>query len=120
MRRMILPILKKYWKLLLSALNLVSEIDNERLRLYTVQQATERFKNDALEKKEKNESLTAAERFYVERREEVKETRDSFEAFINNVAKTDKYIVKDQEEVEALMSGYMALTDKEKREYNIE
>ncbi|MBP5608289.1 MAG: hypothetical protein J6X66_08500, partial [Lachnospiraceae bacterium] len=38
------------WKLLLSALNLVQEVDNERLRLYMVRQSSERFKEKAEEK----------------------------------------------------------------------
>ncbi len=101
------------WKLLLSALNLVQEIDNERLRLYTVQQSSEIFK-ESCEHVERDKA-DASQKAYLDKKDEIKDTRESFEGFINDMAKLDVAANNgDKELVDALMSGYMALTDKEK------
>ena len=101
------------WKLLLSALNLVQEIDNERLRLHTVQQASERFKASC--ENIERDKADAAQKAYLDKKDEIQENRESFETFINDMAKRDvSQNSGDKEVVDALMSGYMALTDKEK------
>ena len=101
------------WKLLYHALDLVNEIDTERLRMRTVQQASQYFVEDA-EKTAANKR-DAAQKAYIQKKDTVEETQESFEKFIMDMAEQDKYTNGgDKDLIEALMSGYMALTEKEK------
>ena len=101
------------WDLLDAAMDLLAEVDRERIRKFAVRQSREMLKQDA----EKKEGLRNSTRFYKEHKAFIDGDPSSvttFENLMESAFKEDK-LNNGQSNADDLLTGYFKLTTNEKK-----